>query len=97
MAPALSREPDTIAAMVSSVCSLVLATTSGGISRSRVLATYSQSVVVMGEIGSSTAGSSTSAAAFTPGAAATCAWDDPLASAFDKIAAPLALMSQRLV
>jgi hypothetical protein len=71
--------------------------TSGGISRSRVSATYLQSVVVMGEIGSSAAGSSAAAAAFTPGAAATCAWVDPLASAFDKIAAPLALMSQRLV
>jgi hypothetical protein len=51
----------------------------------------------MGEIGWSAAASSASAAAFTAGAAATCARDDPPTRAFDKIAALLALMSQRLV
>ena len=35
----LKPEPDTIAAMVSRVCSFVLATTSGGMLRSRVFAT----------------------------------------------------------
>src|SRR5262249_12797046 len=82
--------------MVSRVCSLVLATTSGGMSRSRVLATYSQSAVVTGEIGWSAAGSSASAV-FEADAPATCSTDGAAAIAFDRIAAPLALISQRLV
>src|SRR5215468_10223127 len=95
ISPALRREPETIAAMVSSVCSLVLATTSGGMSRSSVLATYSQSAVVIGEIGASEAGSSASAAGLAAGELATWALDGLAAIAFDRMAAPLALISQR--
>ena len=92
--PALSREPETIAAMVSSVCSLVFSTTSAGMSRLSAPATYSVSATVTGDGGPSAAGSSGSAAAFAAGPAAPCACAcAPIA--LETIAAPPALSSQR--